>query len=335
MADMVPGRKKNMSEENTICMDETWSDPGITSQDLQEFVQALALSEHQNAPLIAVASYDAGKPRLVAASRALFSLFDVEDPSGLSARLLTGGDPGGKRLAVLFQMLPLEGAPRLERLRFLVGPGSEIITFLCRRVAVRGRHVLIAAALGLRPGLISSPAAQTSQPEEAKPVAPAIPPSAAESQGNPAGGDLARHPPALRDAAAVREEFRQKWPSARTLRFLWHTDADAVCTMISPPLAEAVGASAADLVGKNLLDLAPRLDPGGGLARHLEGRETWSGQSLQWPVAEAAATVPVVMGAIPVFKPDRSFDGFRGFGVIHLDGVTEAPAVQTPAAATP
>ncbi|MGD0633982.1 MAG: PAS domain-containing sensor histidine kinase [Beijerinckiaceae bacterium] len=324
-----------MSEENTIFMDETWSDPGITSQDLQEFVQALALSEHQNAPLIAVASDDAGKPRLVAASRALFSLFDVEDPSGLSARLLTGGDPGGKRLAVLFQMLPLEGAPRVERLRFLIGPSSEIITFLCRRLAVRGRHVLIAAALGLRPGLIPSPAAKIGQPEEDKPVAAPMPPSADESQGNAAGGGLAPRPSALRDATAVREELRQKWPSAKTLRFLWHTDADAVCTMISPPLAEAVGASAANLVGKNLLDLAPGLDPSGGLARHLEGRETWSGHRLHWPVAEATATIPVVMGAIPAFKPDQSFDGFRGFGVIHLDGVTEAPAVQTPAAATP
>ncbi|MDR3464037.1 MAG: PAS domain-containing sensor histidine kinase [Beijerinckiaceae bacterium] len=322
-----------MLEEDTIRMDETWSDPGITSQDLQEFLQALALSEQQNAPLIAVAGDATGKPHLVAASQTLFRLFDVTDPAGLSARLLTGGDPGGKRLAVLFQMLPLEGAPRVERLRFLIGPSSEIITFLCRRLAVRGRNVLIAAALGLRPGLIPVAASETSPPADSEQVASAAQPASNAMPETASESDLAPQPAIVRDAARVRDEIRQKWRSAKTLRFLWHTDADAVCTLLSPPLAEAVGARAADLVGKNMLDLASSLDPSGGLAQRLDGRETWSGLGLQWPVAEAAATIPVVMGAVPAFRADQSFDGFRGFGVIHLDGVTDAPVPQAPAAA--
>ena len=324
-----------MLEEDTIRMDETWSDPGITSQDLQDFLQALALSENQNAPLIAVAGDDAGKPHLVAANRSLFALFEVTDPAGLSARLLAGGDPGGKRLAVLYQMLPLEGAPRVERLRFLIGPRSEIVTFLCRRVVVRGRNVLIAAALGLRSGLSPAPTAENGPSEDGTAVTAPAPVPAANEWREPAdASDLAPRPAVLRDAASVRDEVRQKWPSAKTLRFLWHTDASAVCTLISPPLADVVGAGAADLVGKNLTDLAPALDPSGGLARHLAGRETWSGLALQWPVAEAAATIPVVMGAVPAFKSDHAFDGFRGFGVIHLDGVTDAPVPQTAATAT-
>ena len=141
-------------------MNHTWSDPGITPQDLQEFLQALALSEHQNAPLVALAGDDTGKPRLVAASETFFRLFGAENPGALAARLLGTSDPGGKRLLILFQMLPLEGPPRLERLRFLIGDTSEVVTFLCRRLAVRGRHVLIAAALGLRPELLPPPALQ-------------------------------------------------------------------------------------------------------------------------------------------------------------------------------
>lgn len=307
-------------------MNQTWSDPGITPEDLQEFLQALALSEHQNAPLVALAGDDMGKPRLVAASETFFQLFSADSPGALAARLTGTSDPGGKRLLILFQMLPLEGPPRLERLRFLIGDSSEVVTFLCRRLAVRGRHVLIAAALGLRPELLPPPA----------PQAVAAPPAALAPPQPPVPSEIAPQGDRRRDAAAVRAEIAAKYPNLRTLRFLWRSDAGAVCTSITPPLAEIVGERAAALVGQNLLELAPVLDPSGTLGAYLKSQSTWSSLRLQWPVTDAAAQVPVVLGAIPAFTPERAFDGFHGFGVIHLDQVTEGPAaVVTPRTKAP
>ena len=137
-------------------MDDIWFAAGLTTGDLDLCLQALALQTGQSgegrvAPLIAVASRDAAGPRLVLASRALFTLFAVEGGEALSRRLLAGRDPGALRLAVLQDSLPLDGAPRLERLRFAIGPASEIITFLCRRVrADDGGAFFVAAALGVR-----------------------------------------------------------------------------------------------------------------------------------------------------------------------------------------
>lgn len=307
-------------------MDDTWFDPDVTGEDLQSFLQALSLNEKQRTPLLAVASDDAGTPRLVLASRALFGLFGVTSADALSGRLLRGNDPGAKRLATLFQTLSLESAPRLERLRFFVGPGNEIITFLCRRMLLRGRAVFIAAALNVRTGLIPEAAPQAAPLETIVPEPVQEPDHAAEAVAAPALPEpvVAEAPAApVRDAAALQAELRQRWPAGR-LRFLWQTDADAVCTLITPPLADVVGPGTADLVGRNLLELAPQLDPSGRLADRLAGRETWSGLDLEWPLADAAATVAVVAGAIPAFGPDKAFDGFRGFGVIHLDRLKDA-----------
>jgi PAS domain S-box-containing protein len=308
-------------------MDDTWFDPDVTGQDLQGFLLALSLNDKPRMPLLAVASDDAGAPRLVLASRALFGLFGVTSADALSGRLLRGHDPGAKRLATLFQTLSLESAPRLERLRFVVGPSNEIITFLCRRTLLRGHPVFIAAALNVRAGLIPDLAPPAALPDrmpiasESVPQPEPAPDAAIMAPALPEPGLAAAEP--VRDAAALQAELRQRWPAGR-LRFLWQTDADAVCTLITPPLAEVVGPGTADLVGRNLLELAAQLDPSGRFADRLAGRETWSGLDLEWPLADAAATVAVVAGAIPVFGPDKAFDGFRGFGVIHLDRLKDA-----------
>ena len=44
-------------------------------------------------------------------------------------------------------------------------------------------------------------------------------------------------------------------------------------------------------------------------------RETWSGIIIQWPVDELSERLPVELSGLPVFDRDRSFRGYRGFGV--------------------
>ncbi len=303
-------------------MDDVWFAAGLTRDDLALCVKALALQPGQRAPLLAVASRGEDGPRLVLASRALFGLFDVADGEALSARLLAGRDPGARRLAALQGTLPLEGAPRLERLRFFLGPGSEIITFLCRRVRADSGSLFVAAALGVRAGLLPEPPTAFVAPPSLPPaasngtVAPA--PSEATDKADPREALLPAGP---LDVPAIHAALRQRWPSRRSLRFLWQTDSNGICTQVSPPLAEIVGPGNADLVGLSLLELAPRLDPTGRLAEALRSQETWSGVEVAWPIDGASAAVAVGLGAIPSFDPDRSFSGYRGYGIVKLDAL--------------
>jgi PAS domain S-box-containing protein len=101
------------------------------------------------------------------------------------------------------------------------------------------------------------------------------------------------------------------------IRFVWRTDAEGKFSAISPEFADAVGALAADVVGRRFKDVAASfaLDPSGEIAGLLDRRDTWSGRSVLWPVAGTALKIPVDLAALPVYGRDRDFQGFRGFGV--------------------
>ena len=282
-------------------MNDVWLAPGLTRREFETFLHALALRDKPYPPLLAVSRGTDETATLVMASRALFRLFDVKGEDGLAARLLDGRDPGAKRLAILARTMPLEGAPRLERLRFFIGEGSEFITFLCRRLTSEsGLPVFVAAALGVRPGLI---------PSDMQDPVGHVPRSVPPADANAPHG-----------AQAIQANLRARWPTSRTVRFLWRTDADSICTMVTPPLADIVGAANGDLVGRDFQDLAAAVDPTGRLATALAGRVTWSGLDVSWPVADEPAGINVGLGGIPAFR-DQVFDGFSGYGVIHLDQI--------------
>ena len=135
---------------------------------------------------------------------------------------------------------------------------------------------------------------------------------------------------------AIQADLRTRWPASRTVRFTWQSDADMNVTQVTQGLGAVVGAPNGDLVGRDLLALAPQLDPSGRLADALAARRTWSGLDLDWPIDAAPAAVAVGLGAIPAFDRDSRFEGYRGYGVIHLDRVVEASTRRlTPAAPAP
>ena len=53
--------------------------------------------------------------------------------------------------------------------------------------------------------------------------------------------------------------------------------------------------------------------------------ETWSNVDVLWPVSGADAALPIMLGALPSHDRERRFEGFRGFGVIHLARVEARP----------
>jgi len=133
--------------------------------------------------------------------------------------------------------------------------------------------------------------------------------------GEPAHGQppAAEQPEAPKPEAASTAAERVTTP----VRFVWRTDAEGKFSAISPEFADAVGALAADIVGRRFKDVAAAfaLDPSGEIAGLLDRRDTWSGRSVLWPVAGTALKIPVDLAALPVYGRDRDFQGFRGFGV--------------------
>ncbi|MEO3998165.1 PAS domain S-box protein [Mesorhizobium sp. CAU 1732] len=120
------------------------------------------------------------------------------------------------------------------------------------------------------------------------------------------------------------------------IRFVWRTDATGAISALSSEFTRAVGAEEADIVGRNFRDVATEfgLDPDGEIAGLLERRDTWSGRTVHWPVADAGVAVPVDLAALPVYSRDRVFEGFRGFGVARMGDarpVATAPHAVEPA----
>lgn len=300
------------------------SDPGIGREDVETALRALSLSSSEDLPVLAARPAEDGRGgRVLFASEPMLALFRATDIDSISARLFDTSDPGAKRLAELSRSLPTESGPRLERLRFFFGPLVETVTFLCRKYAIgQEGPLLIAAALGAR--------APRQTLVTASPVAPKI------------ADTVVLHPEAAADATPatsldeIRRALAAKLVDRKSIRFLWRTDAAGKITEITPPLAEVVGGAAADLLGRDFGDVAKYLErvPDGPLGQAFGKRDTFSGIDVLWPIAGAAAAVPVSLGALPAFTPEQQFDGYRGFGVIRLEGLKAAEPrdLMTPAA---
>ncbi|MFN3889274.1 MAG: PAS domain-containing sensor histidine kinase [Beijerinckiaceae bacterium] len=243
-------------------------------------------------PVIVIGGSPAG---VVYASEQALALFSARSADELTRRLLDGREPGARRLTDLAANLP-PGAPRLERLRFYVGGGSEAITFQCKRLPGAAPFI-VAAAIAVRPALLAAAPLKDSVQEES---------------------------PAAQEPAPAPVEA----PLSGAVRFLWKSDAELRFTSFDEAGCKALGCDPAALAGTSVLELAglPGFDPEGRLCAALMRRETWSGVEVNWPIGDTNGVAPVVMGALPTFDKDRTFAGFSGFGVIHLDRVTQRPA---------
>ncbi|MFZ0239771.1 MAG: histidine kinase dimerization/phospho-acceptor domain-containing protein [Xanthobacteraceae bacterium] len=174
---------------------------------------------------------------------------------------------------------------------------------------------------------VQPPARPTNQPLATEPeTAPRI-------QAVPISSAPASAIAAPRAAAAASAATERRHP----LRFVWDMDADGRFTIASNEFVQLIGPGAA-LLGRPWREVAGELDldPHNQVADAVASRETWSGITVSWPISPPPGSdrhselrLPVELSGLPVFDRDRSFRGYRGFGVCRylaqINGLARPP----------
>ncbi len=144
-------------------------------------------------------------------------------------------------------------------------------------------------------------------------------------------------PPAVERSAPAAVIKAPSWldeplPNTRRLplRFMWQMDHEGRFSLGSDEFTRLIGARTAAGFGRLWSDIAAAfgLDPDGRVMKAFATRDTWSGITLNWPV-DGGGRLPVELSGLPVFDQNRSFAGYRGFGVCRdLDGLARLAALR-------
>jgi len=286
---------------------------------------AFAALEMAGAPILAFCDAPLRPVYRNEASRSAFG-----EAGSVDAPPPSPGFASERRLADVFDAVRSCAAPRLERLRLLIRRRPQTVTLLCRRLTDDAGFVCYAiAALGLRgdappePARFGAPTAESAPPS----LVPAQ--SLAPQPGAASSGDLVA---SLRALLAERH-------GDRAPRFLWKTDADGRFVDLTHVLADVVGEANADLLGADFTSAARQLGLDDAVVQafrdQLASRKSFSGLTVDWPLDApdgVRALAPVTLGGLPSFDDARRFEGFHGYGVLHLAAATPAPSRPAPAA---
>jgi len=133
---------------------------------------------------------------------------------------------------------------------------------------------------------------------------------------------VAAPPPAAPVASAATPEPTAPQPEPvaerrHPLRFVWHMDTDGRFGVGSDEFIELAGPRTMATLGRLWSEIADelKLDPSNQVSRAVATRETWSGIVISWPIDDSSDRLPIELSGLPVFDRDRSFRGYRGFGV--------------------
>jgi PAS domain S-box-containing protein len=121
--------------------------------------------------------------------------------------------------------------------------------------------------------------------------------------------------------------------AARPLRFVWQSDESGRISGLSPELVAVLGPGRV-INGRTWEEIV--IDQGGeapaALMQALARRDTWSGITLDWP-SQDGRLLTLELAGLPAFERDRTFLGFRGFGVVRsAPKTTHQPEPEQPAA---
>ena len=168
----------------------------------------------------------------------------------------------------------------------------------------------------------------------AAPARRAPPPEPESAQKDPE-----RAEPIAENAEPVRapQSSRAPQPSRPPTRFVWQTDAEGRFATVSPDLAAVVGAAQAELTGLDWAGAAERfaIADADKVTAAIGKRDTWSGITVLWPLADSELARPIDLAALPVFDREHDFLGYRGFGVFREAVPHARPVAAKPEPAAP
>jgi hypothetical protein len=227
-------------------------------------------------------------------------------------------------LAAIHRTMPGSGASRLERVRF----GLEAIACRCRSFrGSDGSRMLLVTALEV-PRWLKSRALPGAAPHRLDPVALSAEQAARNSwewvaaDDARAAGELDRAESAGEDDLGPQVpagiEALSTPPAKRkvSLRFVFQTDQGGRFVLVSKELQDVLGA-AGNWAGRTFDEVASSV----GLqdveaVRHaFQSHSTWTSLPFTWHDEEAGEATRIELSAVPQFDGDRSFLGFRGFGL--------------------
>ena len=237
---------------------------------------------------------------------------------GKAAVLIVATEPAGPALSLAERVRRLFGDD--EPLAAFAADGALVHATAAARAQLGGANSL--SALGVlesdlqrlgegatRVLVLSLPQQQAAPIETAdvKPSETVVPSTPPEAAAAPAA-------PATPQSASPTEPIVER---RHPLRFVWQMDADGRFVVGSDEFIELVGPKTTAAFGRtwNEISAELKLDPGNQIARAVSSHETWSGIVIPWPVDESSDRLPVELSGLPVFDRDRSFRGYRGFGV--------------------
>jgi PAS domain S-box-containing protein len=173
--------------------------------------------------------------------------------------------------------------------------------------------------LATRPAALHAPEPTPSAPEAA--AAQAAAPETDAPSEVPVADRPAEAPAAVPDRAealALLAAAEERLVARRhPLRFVWTIDAEGRFMIEAGEFTALAGEPTASALGRPWDEAARalELDPEGRVSRAIASHDTWSGVTVAWPAEGSGERLPVLLSGLPVLNRDRSFCGYRGFGV--------------------
>ncbi|MCC2098106.1 MAG: PAS domain-containing sensor histidine kinase, partial [Hyphomicrobiales bacterium] len=321
---------------------------GISSTQLSDLLSTQPLADlvASGQPVFAVGLADSA---IVWANDGALALLGANTLADMTHAFQASSDPSIRQLARLAARSRSGKAPQLQRLRFRnIGRAGAILTVRCWTVAgPDGQGIFWVAALDAPQSLCKPSggailADNNAKPEDARPddangeasgagAAPQVP-----VQQAPESGQQNSSNNGVETSAAQPKDTQSGGPAAAisgglarkgNVRFMWRSDGNGKLVSIDDALCEVMGCDIGELTGKTfdaLIETLP-LQPGGPLRAALARRDTWSRIEVLWPFANSSKCAPVTLGGLPSFDRAGLFDGYSGFGVIHLDDIADRP----------
>lgn len=140
--------------------------------------------------------------------------------------------------------------------------------------------------------------------------------AAAASRGAPR--EVAARAQSLSHLVAALDDAETRLVERRhPLRFVWRMDAEGRFSIEKGDFTALVGTRTTGLLGRPWREIAEALalDPLGQVLEAVAARDTWSSIVIEWPTQDGAIRLPVMLSGLPILSRDRSFSGYRGFGV--------------------